>query len=81
MKHSKIGEHDFDVKLRHAEKFLKGGYKVKVSVFFRGREKMYPDFGMRLLERVEETLTDEASVEKRPYKEGGHLSMLIVPKK
>ncbi len=77
----KIGIHDFDVKLRKIEEFLKEGYKVKISVFFRGREKMYPDFGMRLFERVEESLGEGAVIERKPFKEGNHLSMLLVPKR
>jgi translation initiation factor IF-3 len=76
----KIEEHDFQVKVRNAEKFLKGGDKVKCTIRFRGREIVHSDLGKKLLERLAETLSEIAVVERVPRVEGRNMIMILAPK-
>ncbi len=75
----KIGDHDFEAKARSAKKLLGGGNKVKVSVFFRGREITHPDIGLRLLNRMKESLKEEASPERQPSMDGKRMIMILAP--
>jgi translation initiation factor IF-3 len=75
-----IDQHDYEVKMRAVDKFLKEGDKVKVTLRFRGREMAHKELGMDLLERVR-TQTDElAKVEQNPRLEGRQMSMVIAPR-
>ena len=69
----KIEEHDFIFKMRHARKFLEAGLRVKATVLFRGREMAHREYGIRVLERLQEELDDIAKVENEPRMEGGQL--------
>jgi translation initiation factor IF-3 len=73
----KIGDHDFEAKARLAKKLLEGGDKVKVSVLFRGREITHPDIGLRLLNRMRESLKEVASSEKQPSMDGRRMIMIL----
>ena len=73
-------QHDYDFKLKHASRFLEAGDKVKVVVFFRGREIVHRENGQKLLERVAETLEDIALVEQQVKQEGKTLCMIFAPK-
>ena len=75
----KIDVHDLEMKARNAEKFLKSGDKVKVTVMFRGREMVHPEIGRALLERVAEQLKDVSVVERPPNMEGRFLSTILAP--
>lgn len=75
----KIGEHDFDAKARKAKKLLEGGDKVKVTIMFRGRENTHPELGLRLLDRMWESLKEVSSVEKQPTREGARLHIILTP--
>ena len=66
----KIDDHDFDVKVRAAERFLKAGDKVKVSVRFRGREIVHADLAKSKLTELAELLKDIGTVERMPKLEG-----------
>jgi translation initiation factor IF-3 len=73
-------EHDLNVKLRHARRFLKGGNKVKVTVRYRGREMRRPEQGYELLDQVAEQLDDLAMVESRTRQiQGRQLHMMLAP--
>ncbi len=74
-------EHDFEFKLRHAEKFLKDGAKVKAFVFFKGRSILFKEQGEILLLRLATELEDIGSVEQMPKLEGKRMIMMISPKK
>jgi translation initiation factor IF-3 len=76
-----IEEHDLNVKAKNAEKFLKDGDKVKVTVRFRGREADYAHFGNQLLARFAERLTEVSTVEKSAKLEGKNMFMFLAPKK
>ena len=73
-------KHDYDFKLKNAFRFLESGDKVKVLVFFRGREIVHRENGQKLLVRVTETLEDIAVVEQEAKQEGRTLCMIFAPK-
>ena len=75
-----IEDHDFDVKLKNAVRFLEDGDKVKATIMFRGRELSHPELGEELLKKLEARLTEIAVVEKRPKLEGKNMIMIIAPK-
>ncbi len=75
----KIGAHDFESKARLAKKLLDGGDKVKVTILFRGREITHPDLGVRLLQRMADSLTEVASVEGKPAMEGRRMNVVLSP--
>lgn len=77
----KIGEHDLQVKLKHAREFLQKGQKVKFTVRFRGREIVHQDLAVKLLERIAEELSDLSTIEAKPRMEGRFLVMMLSPKK
>ncbi len=74
-------DHDFQFKLKHAEKFLQEGAKVKAYVFFRGRTIMFKDQGSMLLLKLAQELEDIGVVEQMPKMEGRRMIMFIAPKK
>ncbi len=74
-------EHDFEFKMRHAEKFLKDGAKVKAYVFFKGRSILFKEQGEILLLRLATELEEVGTVEQLPKLEGKRMIMMISPKK
>jgi translation initiation factor IF-3 len=74
-------EGDYQIKLRSMLRFLKDGDKVKVTMRFRGREMAHPELGRNVLQRVEEDLAADGSVEQFPKLEGRQMVMVITPKK
>jgi len=74
-------EHDFNFKLKHAEKFLEEGSKVKVDVFFKGRNIIYKDKGEIQLLKFATALEEIGKVENLPKLEGKRMIMMIAPKK
>ena len=74
-------EHDFNFKLRHAEKFLQEGAKVKAFVFFKGRSILFKEQGEILLLKLATALEEVGSVEQLPKLEGKRMTMFITPKK
>ncbi len=76
-----IDDHDFNFKLKHAQKFLQDGAKVKVDVFFKGRSIIYKEKGEIILLRFAQELEEFGKVENLPKMEGKRMIMIIVPKK
>ncbi len=74
-------DHDFNFKLKHAEKFLQEGAKVKAYVFFKGRSILYNEQGEILLLRFANALEEVGKVDQLPKLEGKRMIMLISPKK
>jgi len=72
-------DHDIDVKVRHARRFLLDGDKVKVNLRFMGRELAHQEFGMATLKRVEKMLSDIAISEAPPKVEGKQAFLLMAP--
>ncbi len=77
----KISSHDFQFKLNHIMRFLEDGNKVKVSVFFRGRERAHPEMGKQIIDKVIEETKDLATVEVAPKLESSYLYTMLMPKK
>ncbi len=75
----KTGEHDIQVVLRKARKFLLDGSKVKVRIRFRGREIVHSNVARELMKRVAEELADIAVIEARPSMEGRSMVMILAP--
>lgn len=75
-----IDDHDYDVKLRNARRFMEEGDKVKVTMRFRGREMAHQDIGMNLLSRVRTDLDDIGKVEMLPKLEGRQMIMILAPR-
>jgi translation initiation factor IF-3 len=73
-------DHDYNFKLKHAQKFLEQGNKVKAFVFFKGRSIVYKDQGEILLLKMAEQLEDYGTVEQMPKLEGRRMTMIIAPK-
>ncbi len=74
-------EHDYEFKLKHAEKFIAEGSKVKAYVFFKGRTILFKDKGEILLLKMAQALEDVATVESMPKMEGKRMIMMLAPKK
>lgn len=73
----KISDHDLDVKLSKVQKFLDAGSKVKITVFYRGRENAHKDLGFKLADRVIEKFGDDIVVEQAPQLAGKQLHFVI----
>ncbi|MBK8976910.1 MAG: translation initiation factor IF-3 [Planctomycetes bacterium] len=73
----KIAEHDIQVKVRRARKFLEDGDKVQIACLFRGREMAHKDIGIQVMKNVFSHLEDIAKVEREPHLEGRRMVMLV----
>jgi translation initiation factor IF-3 len=76
---TRTDEHDLDVKVRHARRFLLDGDKVKVNLRFMGREMAHQEFGIATLKRFESMLADIAVTEAAPKLEGRQAFLLLAP--
>ncbi len=72
-------EGDYQTKLKKLVEFLTNGDKTKVTIRFRGREMMHQELGVRLLDRIEDDLSEYGEVEQRPKLEGRQLVMVFAP--
>ncbi len=75
----KIDSHDYTTKMKHVERFLGEGNKVKLTIMFRGREVFHPELGLRILERIAEQVSDYAMVESAPKQDGRNMTMVLHP--
>ena len=75
-----IDDHDYEVKMRNARRFIGEGDKVKVTLRFRGREMAHQELGMNVLVRVREELDEMAKVEQMPKMEGRQMVMVLAPR-
>lgn len=73
----KIGQHDLDIKLKKIRSFLGDGNKVRIQIFFRGREMAHQELGHELMKRIIEQLEDDAVVEQQPQMAGRNLSITV----
>ncbi len=71
---------DFNTKVNHAQRFIRQGDKVKVSIRFRGRELGHPEIGQDAMKRFAEACAEFAVVEKPAKFEGRHMLMFLAPK-
>jgi len=72
---------DYQVKMKNIVKFLNNGDKVKVTLRFRGREMAHQELGAKMLERIEQDLSEYGNVEQFPKLEGRQMVMVIASKK
>ncbi|MBD2126833.1 translation initiation factor IF-3 [Microcoleus sp. ZQ-A2] len=77
----KIEDHDYQVRVNQAERFLKSGDKVKATITFRGREIQHSNLAEDLLKRMAIDLEALAEVQQAPKREGRNMMMLLSPKK
>lgn len=75
-----IDEHDFQVKVKHAIEFLKKRDKVKVSLFFRGRQMEHLDIGRKIVDKFIADVQNDGTVEKEPFLMGRIISFVVSPK-
>jgi len=73
----KIGANDLDIKLRKIRGFLKEGHKVKIFIFFRGREMAHQDLGYVMIDRIVSLLEEDAILEQKPQMAGRNLSIVV----
>ncbi len=77
---AKIEEHDLVVKANSANKFLKNGDKVKVTLRFRGREMGFIKSGFSIMDRFYVLIEESGIIEKKPALEGRNMIMILAPK-
>lgn len=77
----KIEEHDYQVRVNNAIRFLKAGDKVKATITFRGREIQHANLAEALLNRMAKDLEAVAELQQAPKREGRNMMMLLSPKK
>lgn len=79
--HPNIDEHDLQVKLKQAMGFLKKKDRVKVDLFFKGRQIEHLDLGRKILDKFIADTQSEGQIEKEPSLEGKIMSFVLAPKK
>jgi translation initiation factor IF-3 len=77
---ARTDKHDLEFKVRHIRRFVEEGQRVKVSVFFRGREITHPEMGTKMLEAVMGQVQDIAQAEGTARMEGRNMSVLLTPR-
>jgi len=77
--HMNIDEHDYGVKMRHAEEFMWKGMKVKLQLKFRGREMMHQDIGMNLIRRMRSDLAQIGIADTEPKLIGKSINLMLSP--
>jgi len=75
----KIDKNDLNTKKKQIAKFLEKGYKVKITLSFKGREIVHPELGMDILNRVIDDLGDICIVEQKPKLEGYSIVLILDP--
>jgi len=73
----KIGSGDLEIKLRKIRAFLTEGHKVRIQIFYRGRENAHKELGYDMIEKIVNLLEDDAVVEQKPQMAGRNLSVVI----
>jgi translation initiation factor IF-3 len=77
----RIDTHDFETKVRHAQRFLESGNKVRVVMRFKGREMSHMAIGQEIMQRFQDACSELGNVDKAPVLDGRLLSMVIGPAK
>jgi translation initiation factor IF-3 len=77
----KTDEHDRDIKLKRAEKFLEQGHKVQITMLFRGRERQHRDMAMEIFNKIAESFADRSKIERFPRYDGRRMTMVLAPGK
>nr|WCH58138.1 translation initiation factor 3 [Cystoclonium purpureum f. stellatum] len=77
----KIEEHDYQVRINQALRFLQAGDKVKATITFRGREIQHTNLAIELLRKMANDLSNLADIQQPPSKDGKQMIMILSPKK
>ncbi len=77
---ARTDKHDLEFKVRHIRRFVEEGQRVKVSIFFRGREITHPEMGQKMLEQIMGLVQDVAQPEGTARMEGRNMSVLLTPR-
>ena len=75
-----IDTHDYETKMRNANKFLDNGDKVKFTMRFRGREMAHQHLGLDVLKRIQDDLGELVRIDAEPKLEGRQMMMVVSPK-
>ena len=75
----KIAEHDYQFKKRHIQRFLEEGNRVKITMIFRGRERVHEELGREILVRLAQDVAGLSSMDGEPKKQGGTIVMNLMP--
>ena len=78
--HPNVGDHDYQTKVRHLRDFVEGGHRVKVILFFRGRESAHQEIGFEVMNRVIRDVSDIAQTEQLPRLMGRNILMMLIPR-
>jgi len=73
----KIGSGDLDIKLRKIREFLSAGHKVRIQIFYRGREMAHKELGFEMIEKIITLLENDAILEQKPQMAGRNLSVVV----
>jgi translation initiation factor IF-3 len=73
-----IGQSDFEVKMKSCKKFIEEGDKVKITLWFKGREFVHQELGDQLIEKIIESTKEYSKIESAPKKEGKNVTMTLV---
>lgn len=73
----KIGSGDLEIKLRKIRGFLAAGHKVRIQIFYRGREMAHKELGYEMINKITTLLEDDAIVEQAPQMAGRNLSIVV----
>ncbi len=73
----RIDEHDYLFKVKHINRFIEQGNKVRAFVHFRGREMAHRDLGLKILQRIIEELGEKVIIEKPPTMEGNQMAVIL----
>jgi translation initiation factor IF-3 len=75
-----VSEHDLGLKIRNINRFIEEGDKAKVVMYFRGREIVRPELGMKVFDKIAQQLVGKFQIEQQPRLEGNHITMVVAPK-
>lgn len=73
----KIGSGDLEIKLRKIRSFLASGHKVRIQIFYRGREMAHKELGYEMIDKIIALLEEDAIVEQKPQMAGRNLSIVV----
>jgi len=73
----KIGSGDLEIKLRKIREFLAAGHKVRIQIFYRGREMAHKELGYEMIDRIVTLLENDAILEQKPQMAGRNLSIVV----
>ena len=73
----KISDHDLGVKLKKVNDLLESGHKVKITLFYRGRELAHKELGFKLADKIIADYEDAVVIDQQPQLAGKQLSFMI----